>query len=454
MARLPVRPLSRPLLLSAGALLSLAALFACDDDQGGTTSPSAGATPDAGDLAPSAEGGPDAARSAPDAAADDGGLQVAPSVAVSSGFSCALRPSGDVYCWGNATAVGVEVEGGAISPPGTVATLSDAVRIGAGALFACALTREGEVRCWGRNLAGQTGQPIVEVGVSRPKLVPGLADVIDLAVGYDHACALKRDRSVWCWGANKSYQLGHVSSVDPDCNGKPCSAVPTRVEGLSADAVTAGDGFTCARVGTGARCWGTNQWSSLGHPPGQLGDVVVPGVGTVNATPTTASATGIAALFSGAGTTCMLTAAGASSCWGDDRTGQLGDQGAAAPGSPVPLAIVGLPTPTTQLAPANDRACAVSNGRLDCWGRAVTGIFGKDAGSAVLPPTRIAFPDDATIVSVSHSHASGHQCAVAADSSVYCWGLNLSGETGRPNTTDPECGGITCTPSPTKVPLP
>ena len=36
--------------------------------------------------------------------------------------------------------------------------------------------------------------------------------VVELAIGYSHACARKTDGTVWCWGANESGQLGNQVS--------------------------------------------------------------------------------------------------------------------------------------------------------------------------------------------------------------------------------------------------
>jgi alpha-tubulin suppressor-like RCC1 family protein len=61
----------------------------------------------------------------------------------------------------------------------------------------------GEVACWGQP-AGAT--PLDDVLV--PQRVPGLADIVALAGGWYHVCALRSDGTVLCWGDNGSNQLG------------------------------------------------------------------------------------------------------------------------------------------------------------------------------------------------------------------------------------------------------
>jgi hypothetical protein len=74
----------------------------------------------------------------------------------------------------------------------------------------CARMSNGTVRCWGWNQYGLpgTGHAGDETCGSRgdacrtsPALVPGLTDVLHLAGNSFSICALRTDRSVWCWGA-------------------------------------------------------------------------------------------------------------------------------------------------------------------------------------------------------------------------------------------------------------
>jgi alpha-tubulin suppressor-like RCC1 family protein len=64
----------------------------------------------------------------------------------------------------------------------------------------CALREDGRVACWGQNAAGSLGDGSNEAR-SRPALVPGL-DGVQRLLGFPSLgfCALRADRSLWCWG--------------------------------------------------------------------------------------------------------------------------------------------------------------------------------------------------------------------------------------------------------------
>ncbi|MEJ7729027.1 MAG: RCC1 domain-containing protein [Polyangiaceae bacterium] len=69
--------------------------------------------------------------------------------------------------------------------------------------YACAPGGDGGVGCWGRNTHGQLGRGSTDNDTHPlPEPVPGLADVIRLATGKTHACAIVRGGTLRCWGEN------------------------------------------------------------------------------------------------------------------------------------------------------------------------------------------------------------------------------------------------------------
>src|SRR5882724_961023 len=79
-------------------------------------------------------------------------------VAAGAKHTCALRPTGEVVCWGLNTSG--QLGFGAPSnwmPPGAVLGITNAVAIAAGGYHTCALIVGGTVLCWGNNRHGELG---------------------------------------------------------------------------------------------------------------------------------------------------------------------------------------------------------------------------------------------------------------------------------------------------------
>jgi len=106
-------------------------------------------------------------------------------------FSCALRPSGNVYCWG--------LNGFGLPPaPTAIPGVSNAVHIAASHSTACAVLASGTVSCWGHSLPEPDGRPSTPLG-SGPVELEGVTDVLRIAVGEREMCMLrKHPRGVEC----------------------------------------------------------------------------------------------------------------------------------------------------------------------------------------------------------------------------------------------------------------
>src|SRR5690606_13697652 len=78
---------------------------------------------------------------------------------------------------------------------------------------ACAVMSDGTVRCWGKNSNAQLGH-LCRLGhtpahcyVASPvygdaELESRLDRVAEVALDASTSCAIREDRSVWCWGNN------------------------------------------------------------------------------------------------------------------------------------------------------------------------------------------------------------------------------------------------------------
>ena len=93
----------------------------------------------------------------------------------------------------------------------------------------CAVRTDKTVWCWGADIASlPDGGAIVSTPaptqIKGPAGVGVLSDVVEVAPGLRHVCARKADSTVWCWGKNDRGQLGDGTTVD--------SPFPVKVTGL------------------------------------------------------------------------------------------------------------------------------------------------------------------------------------------------------------------------------
>jgi alpha-tubulin suppressor-like RCC1 family protein len=289
-------------------------------------------------------------------------------IAAGGRHSCALSKAGAVDCWGD-NADG-EIGDGTRTrrlKPVTVRGLHGVRAISAGEAFACALTASGRVECWGDNRRGEVGD-----GTTRdrdePVAVRGLGTgVIALALGYFHACALKRTGTVECWGYNGFGQLGDGTTTD--------RRVPVRVSGLTGvAAISAGGGHTCALTSGGAvRCWGSNRYGELGDGTTMRSSTPVPVSGLAG---------GVRAVAAGGEAHgCAITRVGGVKCWGYNGHGQLGD--GTTKDHAAPVSVVGLIAGTRSItAGGYGHTCAVGRrGEVECWGRNSSGQLGDGTAS-------------------------------------------------------------------------
>lgn len=274
-------------------------------------------------------------------------------------FSCAIlndsgaSTSGHVHCWGLNTSG--QLGNGSTSTPavGTVVAVSKGAFSGSNAnVFAlatgfqhtCAIQNQGSgvnaVYCWGDGSLGKLGHnslsnSSVPVAVDASQLG---TNVLQIAAGYNHTCALRSGGDVFCWGDNSVGQLGIGSTTS--------TSVPAQVSGINANAVqiTAGANHTCALLNNfSVFCWGLGNTGQLGVGSVTTNDQSVDdcnsGIGAVNVTfckksPTAvtfpaaiispSAAPAVVSISAGEAHTCALSIQGTSYCWGNNTSGQLG----------------------------------------------------------------------------------------------------------------------------------
>ncbi len=342
---------------------------------------------------------------------------------LAGGFTCAVLDDQTVRCFGenDSGQLGDASLPSASFGRGTVSGVSASAQFSLGQKHACAIDG-GRLKCWGRNRVGQLGTgnlsfsptpvfnllqgPVsrvstlygatcaVEAGgvwcwghgltgqsvslldggirVVVPLPVQGIDDVVDVGVGLEHACAVKEDSSVWCWGLGADGRLGNDASDSSQTPVRVGSTLSTPVHQLSV-----GSSHTCVLAGDPAviECWGSRipVWDTPTDTPTAL--KVQPSGKVVD-------------LQSGYEFACVLLQDGRVQCWGSSRNGRLGTGG---PETEVPTSVVGI-SDAVQLAVGTGHACALrESGEVLCWGGGFFGQLGEAGGPDAVTPITITW---------------------------------------------------------------
>jgi len=222
--------------------------------------------------------------------------------------------------------------------------------------------------------------------------------VVQLSAAGRHVCVVDEAHAVWCWGANVRGESA------PDLSDSAI-ARPRRVEGVTAVAVSAGWGRTCARRAEGiVQCWGLGDATEGGPAPG--GPTMVPGL---------VDARHVAV---GAGLACALRERGAVTCWA----------GSGPAADPFPS----LPS-VRGIGALRDAICALrDDGRVSCFGRGERG----QRGAVVAAGDRGVNEVDGLTGATALSAGTEHACALDGAAVLWCWGANGSGQLMLGNVAD------------------
>lgn len=297
--------------------------------------------------------------------------------------------------------------------------------ISAGGNHSCALDAQGKAYCWGNNLYGQLGSGS-HVNSSSPVAVQTVLSFTDIGTGNYHTCALSTDGIAHCWGYGSAGNLGN--GTDPYSQ-----ATPVAVSGghtfLS---LTVGTMHACGQQADGvALCWGYNFFGQLGE-----GSVFT----QANTPQAVMGGYAFSSLSAGTYHTCGVRSSsdpaldGAALCWGYNNWGQLGN-GSIIGSVSSPTAVAGghrfasIDAGTTQ-------SCALkADGSAYCWGLNYlgTGGTGSYAPGVNLLPVAVA----GGLAFRSLTAGTEHNCAIRRSSDLlldgvaYCWGRNDFGQVGN-----------------------
>jgi len=253
----------------------------------------------------------------------------------------------------------------------------DVIQVASGFRHACALLANGSVYCWGINIFGQIG--VGSFSEYDSGLVINLTDVVQISAGVGHTCAVKKDGTVWCWGKGKSGELGGCVNPTIIDNTRICfldnSSVPVQVENYDGtpftdvEEIAAGAIHTCALKKDGTVwCWGYNLY-------GQLGMGTEPGYLKIYPNPKmVVNLYDVVSVSTKGHHVCALKKDGTVWCWGYNLYGQLGD--GTTIDKPYPVQVINL-IDIEQVWTGDYHTCAIKkDGPVYCWGRNDYGQLG------------------------------------------------------------------------------
>lgn len=189
-------------------------------------------------------------------------------------FACGVKNDGTAWCWGSDA--NAQLGNGATSSdqsaPVQVLNYGRWKRISAGGGYACGVQEDGSGWCWGTDSNGLLGNgPVLTAAQDVPSRLMSPGRWADISTNRgQHACGIKTDGSLWCWGTGTNGRLG--------INSTSHQSSPRRVFGNDKwIAVSTGYIHSCGmKDDRSVWCWGDDTSGGLGNGASLTGDQLLP----------------------------------------------------------------------------------------------------------------------------------------------------------------------------------
>jgi alpha-tubulin suppressor-like RCC1 family protein len=358
-------------------------------------------------------------------------------VSAGANHSLAVTSDGRVLAWGD-NGVGQLGDGTTTTrltpvevalPAGVTIT-----QVSAGNEYSLAVTSDGSALAWGDNSFGQLGD-----GTTTTRLTPVQVDlpagvtITQVAAGIEHSLAVTSDGHALAWGDNSVGQLGDGTTTR--------SSTPVQVHlpaGVTVTQVSAGSHSLAVTSDGRVLAWGFNFF-------GQLGD----GTTTTRLTPVeVALPTGVTVtqVAAGAFHSLAVTSDGHALAWGINISGQLGDGTTTRSSTPVQVHLPAGVTATQVSAGSAHSLAVTSDGRVLAWGDNGSGQLGDDSTTDSAIPVQVDLPAGVTVTQVAAG--GNHSLALAQrESSTSLTATPAQATPGTPITLTAKvtCAGATPT---------
>ncbi len=378
---------------------------------------------------------------------------------VSTGLqhTCSVLSNGTAKCWGrNAFGqLGDNTVTNNATPVAAAASLGTIKKISSGGYHSCALLPSGSVYCWGYNAYGQLGNNTTTQSLSPVQVISdsgeALTDVINIRTGYYHTCATSADGAVYCWGKGTAGELGHSS----DLTNSSVAINTTKIDesgnlGGIRKVVTSRYN-SCALTPDGygtVVCWGSNTYGQIGDNTTTTASVPSQVVSTSGSS----TITSVLDLDVGQYHSCATRTDGTAACWGYNYYGQLGTTSVSTGTSsgkslyPITISTSSLSGATAIAAGTNHNCASLGDGSLRCWGQNGDGQLGNGGTttSATTTPQTVdsgglgsqGTSSDALDSVLSLDAGGDFSCFITAEGKVGCFGDNYYGQLGNGDDDD------------------
>lgn len=352
-------------------------------------------------------------------------------VQVSAGgsHSLALASDGTLYAWGSNSfgQLGNNSTTQSLVPMAvTMPVGTQFVQVAAGGLHSLALASDGTLYAWGAGANGRLGTgSAADRGVPVAAIMPAGKRYVQIAAGSQHSLAVASDGTLYAWGRNSAGQLGNnsiVASSSPVAVVLPAGQLFVQVVG--------GDAYSLAVAADGtAYTWGNNGAGQLGNNSTTQS--------TVPVAVTMPAGKQFVQGASGSAHSLALASDGTLYAWGTNANGQLGNNSTTQSTVPV-VAVLPAAYGYAQVAGGNSYSLGLrADGKAYAWGSNAGGALGDGTNTQRLVPVAVsqgAVPVDMRFAQVSTGFR--HSLALAANGTLYAWGRNLEGQLGIGSTTN------------------
>jgi alpha-tubulin suppressor-like RCC1 family protein len=349
-------------------------------------------------------------------------------------FIAAIKTDGTLWTWGRNLFgnLGDNTTINRSTPVTTFAGGTNWKQVASGGYHTAAVKTDGTLWTWGRNSYGQLGDNTTTQRNTPVTTFAGGTNWKQVACGNPHIAAIKTDGTLWTWGRNNSGQLGDNTTINRS------TPVTTFAGGTNWKQIACGNLYTAAIKTDGTLwTWGLNT-------SGQLGDNTITNRSTP--VTTFAGGTNWKQVAGGGNYIAAIKTDGTLWTWGLNTSGQLGrNSDTALRLTPVTTfaggtnwadTATGEPEELYTLTGGSAHTAAIkTDGTLWTWGQNTSGQLGDNTIINRSTPVT-TFAGGTNWKQVACSNNGSHTAAIKTDGTLWTWGTNSNGPLGDNTTTN------------------